>query len=194
MFRVKQSSKLDSTVRRFGKFRWRERGRPMAANAVVSEPCGMPSPKLLIGRYSQIGDVYSVTTATSEREPLFESEQSARLVIAAIRYCERNGLSESLAWVVMPEHVHWLFMLRRGTLGVCVQRFKSISARQINARISTQGLLWQRGYYEHRLRDDEDVLAQVRYIVTNPLRRGLAVRIEDYPYWWARDIRSGADL
>jgi putative transposase len=75
-----------------------------------------------------------------------------------------------------------------------MQRFKSLSARAINARRSLSGAVWQRGYYEHRLRDEDDLLVQARYIVANPLRRGLAERIEGYPYWWARHIRTSADL
>lgn len=154
----------------------------------------MPSPKLFIGRHSFIGNIYSVTTVTSERRPLFLTEEHARLAIAAIQDCEQNRLVASLAWVVMPEHAHWLFSLQRGTLGSCMQRFKSLSARAINAYGSLHGAVWQRGYYEHRLRDENDSLVQARYIVANPLRRGLAERIEDYPYWWARHIHTSADL
>ena len=151
---------------------------------------GMPSPKLLVGRHSQIGAAYAVTTVTKGREPVFKKGECAQLAIAAIRNCERKRLSTSLAWVVMPEHVHWLFALRFGTLGGCVQRFKSISTRAINSGES----IWQCGYYEHRLRCDEDMLAQARYIVANPLRRGLVASIEEYPYWWCRYIHGSQDI
>ncbi len=154
----------------------------------------MPSPKLIIGRHSRIGEIYAVTVVTEGREPVFRNERYASDAIAAIRDCERNRLSASLAWVVMPEHVHWMFLLSLGALGACVQRFKSISTRAINAGRSGAESVWQRGYYGHRLRSDEDLFAQVRYLVANPIRRGLAQRIEDYPYWWARHIHGSADL
>ncbi|HJR75302.1 MAG TPA: transposase [Luteimonas sp.] len=154
----------------------------------------MPSPKLNVGRYSRAGEIYAVTVVTGGREPVFRNENYAAHAIVAIRDCELSRLSDSLAWVVMPEHVHWMFALRLGTLGACVQRFKSVSTRAINACRSGAESVWQRGYYDHRLRSDEDLLAQARYIVANPIRRGLARRIEDYPYWWARHIHSSADL
>lgn len=94
----------------------------------------------------------------------------------------------------MPEHVHWLFVLERGTLGVCLQRFKTVTARAINKHRAITGPVWQRGYYEHRLRCDEDLLAQARYIAANPIRRGLVEKIEEYPYWWCRDIGSSQDF
>lgn len=154
----------------------------------------MPSPKLLIGRHSQVGNVYAVTVVTHGREPVFGKDEYAQLAIAAIRHCESERLSASLAWVVMPDHAHWLFALRSGTLGACVQRFKSVSTRTINCNRHAADPVWQRGYYDHCLRSDVDLLVQARYIVANPLRRGLAEQIEDYPYWWARHIRNSADL
>ena len=49
--------------------------------------------------------------------------------------------------------------------------------------------VWQEGYYDHGLRDDEDYRAGVRYVMQNPIRAGLVRRVEDYPYiilprWW----------
>jgi REP element-mobilizing transposase RayT len=43
--------------------------------------------------------------------------------------------------------------------------------------------LWQRGFHDHALRRDEDLVAAARYIVANPLRARLVRRIGDYPFW-----------
>jgi REP element-mobilizing transposase RayT len=58
-----------------------------------------------------------------------------------------------------------------GSLAAIIQNFKSISTRKINRIRSTSGApLWQRDYYEHIIRD-EDELARIRtYIVNNPLQ------------------------
>mgnify|MGYP001613867795 CR=1 FL=1 len=42
--------------------------------------------------------------------------------------------------------------------------------------------LWQKGYHEHIVRDDESALAIARYIVANPVRAGLVVEPRDYPF------------
>jgi len=42
--------------------------------------------------------------------------------------------------------------------------------------------LWQDGYYDHVLRDDESTIAVARYIFENPVRAGLARRVEEYPH------------
>lgn len=150
----------------------------------------MSSPRLLIGRDSQPGAFYMVTTVLHQRATLFLDPTLARLAAEELQ----AGAAAGLAWVVMPDHVHWLLQLRTTPLERCVQAFNSRSARAINAARGTSGTVWQAGYYDHRLRDDEDLRAQARYVVTNPLRRGLVAQIEDYPHWWCQWITRTPDL
>jgi REP element-mobilizing transposase RayT len=86
----------------------------------------------------------------------------------------------------MPDHMHWLFELRAGTLATCMQRFKSLSARALRAAGRSGGAVWQAGYYDHRLRSEGDLTKQARYIVENPVRKGLVCDWRDYPYAWCR--------
>ncbi|MCB1567695.1 MAG: transposase [Xanthomonadales bacterium] len=146
----------------------------------------MSSPRLLIGRDSRPGAIYVITTVLHQRATLFLDPALARLAAEELQ----AGAAAGLAWVVMPEHVHWLLQLRATPLARCVQAFKSRSARTINAARGVSGTVWQAGYYDHRLRDDEDLRKQARYLVANPLRRGLVARIEDYPHWWCPWISS----
>ncbi len=84
----------------------------------------------------------------------------------------------TLAFVVMPDHLHWLMQLGdTHTLPQVVASVKSVSAHRLGYPI------WQPGYYEHALRREEDVRALARYIIENPLRAGLVTRIGDYPHW-----------
>jgi len=141
----------------------------------------MSSPRLRHGRVSEIGYFYILTTVVDGRRRVFEDEGNAELVIDALRHVERSGRSRSLAWVVMPDHVHWLMELRRGTLATCMNVFKSYSSRKLGGR-----RLWQHGYYDHAVRNDESLERQARYIVENPLRAGLAEKLGEYPYAWCR--------
>ncbi len=53
-------------------------------------------------------------------------------------------------------------------------------------------VLWQKSYYDHVLRTEEDVRKVARYIVANPVRAGLVRTASDYPYCgsfvWGRAI------
>lgn len=154
----------------------------------------MASPQLLKGRQSLPGHWYVTTTVTDARRYLFVDPAHAAVAIEEI-----NALSESTvnshAWVLMPDHLHWMFELRDTmTLSRVMQAFKSRSAVRLNRLRCMSEPAWQAGFHDHRLRDNEDFLTQAKYIVANPLRRGLVQRIEDYPHWWCRWIRGSADL
>ncbi|HLE23939.1 MAG TPA: transposase [Anaerolineales bacterium] len=93
----------------------------------------------------------------------------------------------------MPNHIHGILILRRGvgakhasplrirgrgtrpgSLAAIMQSFKSAATRAVNMTQGTQGEhLWQRGYYEHVIRDEEDLNRLRRYIEENPQRWGL---------------------
>ena len=135
------------------------------------------------GRYSEVGRVYLLTAVVEERRPVFSDWRIGRLLVAQMRAADEAGLVESLAWVVMPDHLHWLVELKRGSLAQLMCRVKARSCRSINLMSGRQGGLWQRGYHDRALRRDEDLKAAARYIVMNPLRAGLVQRLGDYPLW-----------
>ena len=49
--------------------------------------------------------------------------------------------------------------------------------------IKHQQRLWQKGFYDHQIRDEDDLLSNARYIIANPLRAGLVKDIACYPFW-----------
>ena len=149
---------------------------------------------LLRGRVSQVDAYYSITAVVRDRRPLLIQGNNAGILRDEVQRVTREGTADTLAWVAMPDHLHWLFQLRQGSPGRCLQRFKSRSARAINLDTGSSGPLWQGGYYEHCLRSEEDLRTQARYLVANPLRKGLVTRIEDYPFWWCQWISGSTDL
>jgi REP element-mobilizing transposase RayT len=133
-----------------------------------------------------LGAVYVVTTVTVLRRPVFTDIAAAQAMQSTLLASDAAGDTESLAWVVMPDHVHWLFELRVDTLSRVVQRAKSQSARAINAVCASRGALWQPGFYDRQVRRHQDLMTQTRYILENPIRRGLAGQLGEYPHAWCR--------
>ncbi len=144
----------------------------------------MPRDDLLKGRVSIPGNAYHITTCTEGRQPFFEDFQNGRLLVMEMRQLHEQQWVNSLAWVIMPDHFHWLFQLNEPlSLSELVKKIKARSSIVINARMGRQGSLWQRGFHDHALRGDENVRAVARYIVANPLRAGIVEHIGDYPLW-----------
>jgi REP element-mobilizing transposase RayT len=63
-----------------------------------------------------------------------------------------------------------------------MQRFKQASAFACNRLLGEKGPFWQRSYYDHVLRRDEDLESVRSYISENPVRAGLAEVPEEYPF------------
>ncbi len=134
------------------------------------------------GRCSEPNRVYLITAATQDRIPHFADFHIGRLLVHTLR--GETARAETLAFAVMPDHLHWLLQLRDGyTLSRVVADVKSISARRINHALNRKGPLWQDGFHDHALRRDEDVAGVARYVVANPRRADLVKSLGDYPLW-----------
>ncbi|WP_212631410.1 transposase [Pseudomonas sp. KB-10] len=141
------------------------------------------SASLRAGRFSETQRIYLLTATTENRETLFSNFTVGRLVVAELKTAQQEGLAESLAWVLMPDHLHWLIALEQGSISDLMRRIKGRSAKRINTVSGRHGKLWQDGFHDRALRREEDVLPAARYIVANPLRAGLVSRVGDYPLW-----------
>ena len=136
------------------------------------------------GAVSLPGQLYILTTTTLQRQPLFADFPLACTAARTFNDPCLLGDAQLLAWVLMPDHVHWLVSLGECfSLEELVLRLKSASARRVNAVRQTQGALWAPAYHDHALRAEEDVQVVARYIVANPVRAGLVRRVGDYPFW-----------
>jgi putative transposase len=105
------------------------------------------------------------------------------------------------AWVVLPDHMHCVGTLPEGDADFST-RMGAIKGRFSRAvpegRVRTSHVLrrergiWQRRFWEHHVRSDEDFAACGRYCWINPVRHGLVANPKDWPYSsWHRD---GGDL
>ena len=136
------------------------------------------------GRASVCNMAYLITATTDNREPLFTHFPAACAAARCFEDAALLGESRMLAWVLMPDHAHWLLQLGdQDALGEVIGRLKPASSRHTNRKLNRTGALWSRAFHDNALRAEEDLQAVARYIVANPLRAGLVSRIGDYPFW-----------
>lgn len=80
---------------------------------------------------------------------------------------------------VMPDHLHLIVLLgRRLSLGKAVQRLKAKTAETLRSA----GLGWERDFFDHRLRVEDDGRSLFLNIYLNPYRKQLCAR--DLPWPW----------
>lgn len=135
------------------------------------------------GRYSETGRAYLFTAVVHPRFPLFSDFHLGRLLVAELKRAHDSGMVNSWAWVIMPDHFHWLFDLNDATLADVMRQTKSRSTLSVNRARRSRERFWQRGYHDRAVRVEEDLRKMARYIIANPLRAGLVERVGDYPLW-----------
>ena len=136
------------------------------------------------GRFSGVGRVYLVTTVTEARAPLFTDFRLARLAIRALQAPDAANTCRTLAFVLMPDHLHWPLELRAASLSSVVGRVKAKAAAAINRETGSPGVpRWQKGFHDHAVRQQEDLATLARYVVANPLQAGIARRVGGYSHW-----------
>lgn len=144
----------------------------------------MSSLRLALGRHSELERVYAVTATTFRRERLFSDHACATILAEELHRLANDGSIDPMTWVVMPDHLHWLFALRKGSLGGCMHLLKGRSANAINRAHGRSGPVWQAGYFDHAIRNGESLRRHAQYMIENPIRAGLVAEITAYPYWW----------
>ena len=146
----------------------------------------LPSSRALRhGRFSISGQVYHVTSrAHGDTRPFADFRVACVICSSFGETAKRSGV-RILAWVLMPDHAHWLIELgENANLSKSVAALKRRSASAANAVAGIKrASIWQDGFHDRALRRDEDLLTVTRYIVANPLRAGLVSRLGDYPFW-----------
>jgi Rad3-related DNA helicase/REP element-mobilizing transposase RayT len=80
-----------------------------------------------------------------------------------------------LAWCIMPNHVHLVVQpLHAVRLPALIQSWKSFIAKEANKILEQEGEFWQPEYYDHLIRDTQELAHAVQYVFENPEKIGLA--------------------
>jgi putative transposase len=82
----------------------------------------------------------------------------------------------------MPDHLHVLTAGRSDTSDArkCAEMFRRKSGYHFRRLVGVR--LWQEGYFDRVLRNEESTREVVRYILENPVRAGLCLDLRAYPF------------
>lgn len=120
----------------------------------------------------------------------------------AFRYVLRSHPYRVDALCVLPDHLHALFTLPPGDADFAVRwnlikghfsrhlpSDEDITASRLRKR---ERGIWQRRYWEHQIRDDEDLVRHLDYTHFNPVKHGHAERVVDWPHsTFHREVAAG---
>lgn len=100
-----------------------------------------------------------------------------------------------IAYVLMPNHYHFVFQVTRGGLSAGVQVLHTGHSRMINRRLdrTKRGHLFQNRFYAGLIEKDSHLLEVCRYVVLNPRRAGLCDNPDEWP-WSSYSACAGTEL
>ena len=124
------------------------------------------------------GGVYFFTVVTYQRQPLFLSEQNVQILKAAIKKVKLAYPFVIDAIVVMPDHLHciWRMPENDNDFSLRWRLIKKYFSESITAPKNKRNekLIWQRRFWEHAIRDENDWRRHMDYIHYNPVKHGYA--------------------
>jgi putative transposase len=141
---------------------------------------------------------FTVTLADRGSSALIDHIGALR---TAFRTTRRDHPFDIDAIVVLPNHLHIVMSLPDGDADF-PNRWRLIKRRLTDTVAKTgapvarhsngEYALWQRRFWEHIIRDDDDFARHVDYILFNPVKHGLVARVRDWPHsLFHRFVRRG---
>ena len=143
-------------------------------------------------RYQHTGQFHFLTFSCYRRLPLL-GRASAYACFEQILEKVRRRYSLVVAGdVLMPEHVHLLVGEPAvSSLSVALQVLKQQTSRKLKLKGQTH--LWQRRYYDFNVWNHDKTVEKLKYMHRNPVRRGLAIKPEDWPWSSYRHYSAGLE-
>ncbi|HEY6529730.1 MAG TPA: transposase [Cellvibrionaceae bacterium] len=142
------------------------------------------------------GASYFFTLVTYRRQPILCDESIRTTLRKAIEQTREKYPFEINAWVLLPDHLHTIWTLPPGDADYSlrwqqIKRKVSLAVGKEYKRADLQSpsktkhresTLWQRRYWEHKIRTQKDFDNHLNYCHYNPVKHGLTKQPKDWPY------------
>ena len=157
-------------------------------------------------RRSREGQVFFFTVVTDQRCPILTTDVGRACLRESINEVRTELPFDMIAFVLLPDNLHTVWELPRGDQDYSTRwrmiktRFTKkwrnqggTSTQRSTSRIKRgeQGI-WQRRFFEHTCRDEEDLKRCLDYLHINPLKHGLVEKVSDWSWsTFHRYVREG---
>jgi putative transposase len=147
------------------------------------------------------GGTYFFTVNLRERHSTLLVDRLDALRMA-FRVAHATRPFEIIAAVVLPDHLHCIWLLPAGDrdnatrwrhiktqFSKCVEANERRSASRI---VHSERGIWQRRHWERLIRDERDLRSHIDYVHFNPVKHGLVEHVSDWPWsTFHRYVRTG---
>ena len=135
-----------------------------------------------IRRYDPVGRPVFITAVCYRRIPYLKTDGQKELLLSVMREVKASTAFSMKAYVILDDHFHWIMTPGKHNFSKVMQsiklrfvhRFKKASGEKNNLT------LWQRRFWDHVIRDSEDLRTHMDYIHYNPVKHGYVHKPVDY--------------
>jgi putative transposase len=120
-------------------------------------------------------DCFFLTMVTASRAPWIAELQSYDLLLSEMKRLAHLLRFRFKAWVILPEHLHWLLQPKENDYSDIVSAFKRGAGAELKriGVLARGGKMWQHRFWEETIRNDQHYARCVEYIHYNPVKHGL---------------------
>lgn len=137
---------------------------------------------------------YFFTLVTYQRQNIFLSPEARLLFLDAINYVKQYRIFELIAYCVLPDHIHLIIslpendadfstrlsLIKRRFTKQYTSRFGGLLPKSESYAKRKEVGIWQRRFWEHFIRGEEDLNRHIDYIHYNPVKHGLVGSVCDW--------------
>lgn len=142
------------------------------------------------------GGTYFFTVVTYRRQTILCDDMMRSALRSAIESVRSTRPFTIDAWVLLPDHLHciwtlpegdadfstrWMMIKRKVSL-ICATEYRRSDLLTASKQKHRESTIWQRRFWEHQIRDDDDFARHMDYLHFNPVKHGLASNVMDWPY------------
>jgi putative transposase len=125
---------------------------------------------------------YFITICAERRgQNHFYNDQVGPAILDAVRFYNEKQRWFCSIVLLMPDHIHMMISFPPDAN---VSRVMGLWKQGLSR---THDISWQRNFFDHRLRNDENAQSKSDYILQNPVRAGLVDDWQKWPYYWMPD-------
>lgn len=141
------------------------------------------------------GGTYFFTLVTYERQKIFSRPENRSLLLDTIIHVRTFHPFTMVAYCILPDHIHLIwtlpeidpdYSLRVGLIKAKFTKQYRLNGGQpgppdISRTKRREAAIWQRRFWEHLIRDEQDLERYINYIHYNPIKHGLVENLDDWP-------------
>lgn len=132
---------------------------------------------------SHLGDgIFHVVARGNRRQEIFHGDRDYMRYLALLGDVAKKYAWRCAAFVLMPNHVHFLVECENGALSHGMQRLQGTYAQWFNGKYRVDGHLFQDRFHSWMPADEAHFFEDLRYIVLNPVRAGICADPDEWPW------------